>query len=59
MLCALAWSGRPGPAAPELPGSSLVLGRRDGSVAGMVLLPGGEFLMGADDAEGFPGDGEG
>ncbi|MFE4976628.1 formylglycine-generating enzyme family protein [Kitasatospora sp. NPDC056651] len=25
----------------------------------MVLLPGGEFLMGTDDAEGFPGDGEG
>jgi formylglycine-generating enzyme required for sulfatase activity len=27
--------------------------------SGMVLLPGGEFLMGTDDAEGFPGDGEG
>lgn len=26
---------------------------------GMVLLPGGEFLMGAEDAEGFPDDGEG
>ncbi|MFJ2089487.1 formylglycine-generating enzyme family protein [Streptomyces sp. NPDC087901] len=26
---------------------------------GMVLLPGGEFLMGAQDAEGFPNDGEG
>ncbi|MBJ3809820.1 formylglycine-generating enzyme family protein [Streptomyces flavofungini] len=25
----------------------------------MVTLPGGEFLMGADDAEGFPEDGEG
>ncbi|WP_370740812.1 formylglycine-generating enzyme family protein [Streptomyces sp. Ncost-T10-10d] len=25
----------------------------------MVLLPGGEFLMGTEDAEGFPGDGEG
>lgn len=25
----------------------------------MVLLPGGSFLMGADDAEGFPEDGEG
>ncbi|MFB7160979.1 formylglycine-generating enzyme family protein [Streptomyces sp. NPDC056242] len=25
----------------------------------MVLLPGGEFLMGAEDAEGFPADGEG
>lgn len=26
---------------------------------GMVSLPGGEFLMGAEDAEGFPADGEG
>ncbi|MCI0439069.1 MAG: formylglycine-generating enzyme family protein, partial [Chloroflexi bacterium] len=26
---------------------------------GMALIPGGEFLMGADDAEGFPSDGEG
>ncbi|MGV9456898.1 formylglycine-generating enzyme family protein [Streptomyces sp. NPDC003635] len=26
---------------------------------GMVLLPGGEFLMGAEDSEGFPDDGEG
>ncbi|MEU7292666.1 formylglycine-generating enzyme family protein [Streptomyces exfoliatus] len=25
----------------------------------MVMLPGGEFLMGTDDSEGFPGDGEG
>ncbi|MBS2533890.1 formylglycine-generating enzyme family protein [Catenulispora sp. NF23] len=29
------------------------------STAGMVRLPGGEFLMGADDAEGFADDGEG
>ena len=26
---------------------------------GMVYLPGGEFLMGTNDAEGFPADGEG
>lgn len=26
---------------------------------GMVLIPGGEFLMGTDSAEGFPADGEG
>ncbi|MFI6416902.1 formylglycine-generating enzyme family protein [Streptomyces sp. NPDC050842] len=32
---------------------------RTPSSDGMVLLPGGEFLMGADDAESFPGDGEG
>ncbi|WP_434975986.1 formylglycine-generating enzyme family protein [Streptomyces hydrogenans] len=29
------------------------------SAEGMVALTGGEFLMGADDSEGFPGDGEG
>ncbi|MGW9116598.1 formylglycine-generating enzyme family protein [Streptomyces sp. NPDC055663] len=33
--------------------------RREASTEGMVLLPGGEFLMGAEDAEGFPADGEG
>ncbi|MFE7113042.1 formylglycine-generating enzyme family protein [Streptomyces sp. NPDC057575] len=32
---------------------------RDASPDGMVSLPGGEYLMGADDAEGFPADGEG
>jgi len=26
---------------------------------GLAALPGGEFLMGTDDPEGFPGDGEG
>ena len=26
---------------------------------GMIPLPGGTFLMGTDDAEGFPADGEG
>ncbi|MFJ9953355.1 formylglycine-generating enzyme family protein [Kitasatospora sp. NPDC091207] len=31
----------------------------DGPRDGMVLLPGGEFLMGTDDREGFPDDGEG
>ncbi len=29
------------------------------AAAGLVLLPGGTFLMGTDDAEGFPADGEG
>jgi formylglycine-generating enzyme required for sulfatase activity len=28
-------------------------------LAGMVRLPGGAFLMGTEDADGFPGDGEG
>ncbi len=27
--------------------------------AGMVLLPGGQFLMGTDDRQGYPADGEG
>jgi len=31
----------------------------DGSVEGMSLIPGGEFLMGTDDPGGFPADGEG
>ena len=26
---------------------------------GMIALPGGKFLMGTDDGEGFPRDGEG
>ncbi len=30
-----------------------------GDTTGMVLLSGGAFLMGTDDAEGFPADGEG
>ncbi len=33
--------------------------RRKASREGMVLIPGGEFLMGTDDKEGFPSDGEG
>ena len=31
----------------------------NGSVDGMALIPGGEFLMGTDDPVGFRGDGEG
>ncbi|MCI3273758.1 formylglycine-generating enzyme family protein [Streptomyces cylindrosporus] len=33
--------------------------RTEAGTDGTVLLPGGEFLMGAEDAEGFPADGEG
>jgi len=33
--------------------------RRAPGAEGTVLLPGGEFLMGAEDSEGFPADGEG
>ncbi|MGW0911966.1 formylglycine-generating enzyme family protein [Streptomyces sp. NPDC002784] len=32
---------------------------RPTSTDGMILLPGGEFLMGAEDSEGFPDDAEG
>ncbi|MET8978072.1 formylglycine-generating enzyme family protein [Streptomyces sp. NPDC004539] len=45
---------RPGGAAPTPPAPA-----RPASPDGTVLLPGGEFLMGADDGEGFPADGEG
>jgi formylglycine-generating enzyme len=38
---------------------NLVAPARGTSTNSMVLLPGGEFLMGTDDREGFPGDGEG
>lgn len=34
-------------------------GAREETLAGMVALPGGTFLMGTDYPEGFPGDGEG
>ncbi|MFJ8111456.1 formylglycine-generating enzyme family protein [Streptomyces sp. NPDC096132] len=49
-------SGGGGAEPPPPPAPS----RRAGVGAdGMVELPGGEFLMGAEDAEGFPADGEG
>jgi formylglycine-generating enzyme len=38
------------------PASTLV---RPRSLEGMVLIPGGDFLMGTEDKEGFPADGEG
>ena len=34
-------------------------GEADPAALGMLLLPGGEFLMGTDDARGYPADGEG
>lgn len=40
-------------------GEPVVVRRREPAVDGMVLLPGGAFLMGSEDAEGFPEDGEG
>ncbi|MFD5191100.1 formylglycine-generating enzyme family protein [Streptomyces sp. NPDC058357] len=49
----------PGGSAPPLRLLSSPPPRHESSAVGMVLLPGGEFLMGTDDTEGFPGDGEG
>src|SRR5919108_4176726 len=43
-----------GPAPPATPASP-----RHTPPDGMVYVPGGEFLMGTDDREGFPADGEG
>ncbi|WP_210585992.1 formylglycine-generating enzyme family protein [Streptomyces sp. GESEQ-35] len=51
-------SGR-GPAQPVPLSAPLPTAASGGSTEGMVLLPGGEFLMGAEDSEGFPADGEG
>jgi len=49
--------------APHLPAPSPRNGEGDTSAAaaaeGMVLLPGGAFLMGTDDRIGYPADGEG
>lgn len=56
-----------GPSRGAGPGSPLALAparipasrRPEEPRDGMILLPGGEFLMGTDDREGFPDDGEG
>ena len=40
-------------------GAPAVESRQDGPTGGMARLPGGEFLMGTDDQDGFPADGEG
>ena len=44
--------------APVAPGNDLVRVNR-GKLAGMRAIPGGEFLMGSADADGWPADGEG
>ncbi|MFF9510980.1 formylglycine-generating enzyme family protein [Streptomyces sp. NPDC014724] len=54
--CCTPSAGRP--SVPLLPPRSSPP-RREVSSDGMVALPGGEFLMGSDDSEGFPADGEG
>ena len=35
------------------------VGTKEASLQGMISLPGGRFLMGTDDGQGFPHDGEG
>ncbi|MER6960103.1 formylglycine-generating enzyme family protein [Streptomyces sp. NPDC000618] len=52
--CCAPRSGR----APGPPVIVPTVARRVGSLDGMVRVPGGEFLMGTDDTEGFPEDGE-
>ncbi|MFF3372284.1 formylglycine-generating enzyme family protein [Streptomyces sp. NPDC002680] len=50
------------PRSGRAPGPPVVVpspGLRTGSLDGMVRLTGGEFLMGTNDTEGFPEDGEG
>ncbi|MGH7958707.1 MAG: SUMF1/EgtB/PvdO family nonheme iron enzyme, partial [Opitutaceae bacterium] len=45
-----------GASKPPAPGFERI---RAGSLAGMKLIPGGEFIMGTDGSHGFPADGEG
>ena len=50
------------PSAPSTPvrtAAAPVARAANGSVEGMALVPGGEFLMGTEDPGGFPADGEG
>ncbi|MFK4105138.1 formylglycine-generating enzyme family protein [Streptomyces sp. NPDC019531] len=53
--CCMPSTGRPPKPLRPLPQEA----RRRPASDGTVLLPGGEFLMGAEDSEGFPADGEG
>jgi formylglycine-generating enzyme required for sulfatase activity len=54
--CASAGRGRP----IEVSGPERATpGAAPGPTDGMLLLPGGEFLMGTDSREGYPADGEG
>lgn len=52
-------ASRPNKGAPAEVAEAISLTTAGASTDGMVLLDGGEFLMGTDDREGFPADGEG
>jgi sulfatase modifying factor 1 len=47
-----------GSTAGVLPPPEITLGESSGSTAGMVALPGGEFVMGSDDRFAYPDEGE-
>uniref|UniRef100_UPI00357102A7 formylglycine-generating enzyme family protein n=1 Tax=Alicyclobacillus cellulosilyticus TaxID=1003997 RepID=UPI00357102A7 len=47
------------PKGPGAPAESVPVARQEKLYKDMILLPGGEFLMGTDSNEGFPQDGEG
>jgi sulfatase modifying factor 1 len=52
--CCMPSRGAPGPVSVGVP-----IPGEAASPSEAIVLPGGEFLMGTDDAEGFPSDGEG
>ena len=52
-------AGRSRSAVSPMASRPIGLSPTSGSTKGMVLVPGGEFLMGTNDDAGFPADGEG
>jgi len=48
-----------GRTSPEHPKPLSLKGQREGSTEGMIRLAGGSFLMGSEEQQGFPADGEG
>jgi formylglycine-generating enzyme required for sulfatase activity len=52
-------SGAPTPAGPGPENDPGLLRTSTGTLAGMQAIPGGEFLMGSSDVDGWPADGEG
>ena len=57
--CAASRGGVPAPPAPPPPPGLPTTGVHPGADTSLVRLPGGSFLMGGDDPDGFPTDGEG